>query len=829
MRMKGLVFLLAMLSPLAASAQTCPGCIQNSGVSQNAQFNVSSATIRGQLTVGNVVMSSITVSTVTSGVFIGSGAFITALNGSNILTGTISTTVITGAYPGITQVGTLSSGIWQGTPVGTQWGGTGQNFINISTGSIIYFSADGTMGTLLYGSPESLLQTNGASAPSWTSSPSVSGINIYGLPLTALSSGTLPTTITIASNSITYVNGASVVGNISGQALGGVGTISVYQISSGTLPGNIIASSVAVTGVSTGTYGGPSLYTQIRVGFDGRLYSVVQGSTTIQPSAINAGVLPSGVTVPAASINAGVLNAGVLASSVNVSGVVPGTYGNSFYIPQFTVGVDGRITSSTQVYTAALTTFSLTGFAPLQIVVGSSQQSLTQYSTFTLTPGGNLGVGTASPQNLLDVQGASDFGKAPNTSTFTANGSLIMSAPSYLQDTQEIVTSTITVEGNAFSVGTSTLVVSQGNVGIGTTSPLYTFHVVGNSYTSGQKIVGSTLTVQGNAFSVGTSTLTVVNGFVGISTTAPAYHLDVNGSVRAAKQVIVVGTGTIQGNAFSVGGSSFTVNGGSATVAYSMTAASFIGNGSGLTSVSSISVSGTSTGTWGSSGIIPSIGVGFDGRIISIASNSVVASSVAANTVGTLQLTQTGTSTGTWGGSSTIPSLTIGFDGRINAVSSTTVIASSVTLSAVQGTLYALNNATVLYPQDTSSSHLCANPWGGAVCIAGSTGTIVLSGAGSHYITILNAGTCDNGTSSDGFGFDWIVDGVQLSKNLDNTDGLAGSGFCRNQLGQPLVTSACPVVASGLSAGTHTVCMALCADTGGTVSCYRQQISYIGN
>src|ERR1019366_2008668 len=91
---------LAMAAVLAigisarASAQFCASCIQNSAISQNAQFNVSSATIRGQLTVGSLSISSMSVTTMTATVIIGGGAQITGLNASNVLSGKLSSAAL---------------------------------------------------------------------------------------------------------------------------------------------------------------------------------------------------------------------------------------------------------------------------------------------------------------------------------------------------------------------------------------------------------------------------------------------------------------------------------------------------------------------------------------------------------------------------------------------------------------------------------------------------------------------------------------------------------------------------------------------------------------
>jgi hypothetical protein len=66
---------------------------------------VGTSSVTQALTVqGNATVSGIT----TSGTFSGSGLLITSLNASNLTSGTVSSSVISGAYSGITSVGTLS-------------------------------------------------------------------------------------------------------------------------------------------------------------------------------------------------------------------------------------------------------------------------------------------------------------------------------------------------------------------------------------------------------------------------------------------------------------------------------------------------------------------------------------------------------------------------------------------------------------------------------------------------------------------------------------------------------------------------------------------------
>lgn len=371
--------LLAALPAIASAEGGCPTCIQNSAAAQNAQFNVSSATIRGVLTVGELNMSTVTASTITAGAFFGDGNKLTNLNASQLLSGTIPSAAVSGTYPGITSVGAISAGTWHGNPIGTQWGGTGQNFVNVSTGSLIYFSNNGIMSTLLPGDPQGLLQTNGYSAPVWTSSPSVSGIHIYGIPLTALAAGTLPTSIIVSSNSIPYVSGASIVGNISGAAAVYTGPIQLSQLSSGTLSNFVVASSITVTQVLAGVYGDSSHIPQIKFQNDGRASTVTVLALSVPLTDLQNGTLPNGVTVPATSINAGVLNGSVIASSVAATGVTPGTYGDANHSVQVTFGGDGRATNATNVLLPTLL-WSLSG---ADIVPSSVTNRVVVYSSMT--------------------------------------------------------------------------------------------------------------------------------------------------------------------------------------------------------------------------------------------------------------------------------------------------------------------------------------------------------------------------------------------------------------------------------------------------------------
>ncbi|MDE2312978.1 MAG: hypothetical protein KGL04_02230, partial [Elusimicrobia bacterium] len=103
-------------------------------------------------------------------------------------------------YTNITGVGTLTSGTWQATAVGTGYGGTGQNWSGVATGALPYFSASGVMGTLGAGTNGYVLEMS-AGEPSWQPAPS--GANLLTSSNVWSGEQSFENSVTMAGSSIT--------------------------------------------------------------------------------------------------------------------------------------------------------------------------------------------------------------------------------------------------------------------------------------------------------------------------------------------------------------------------------------------------------------------------------------------------------------------------------------------------------------------------------------------------------------------------------------------------------------------------------------------------
>lgn len=160
-----------------------------------------------------------------------------AINGNQITSGTVGSSYISGSYTGITGVGTLTAGVWNGTTIDPGYGGTGQSAY--TTGDLLYATGTTTLAKLGIGTSNQILTSTG-SAPQWTSGSSIT----VGTATNAVNVGTTAVSAN-ASHYLTFVSATSGNNPIS------VDADLTYNPSTNTLTAGTV---VATTGISGGTF-----------------------------------------------------------------------------------------------------------------------------------------------------------------------------------------------------------------------------------------------------------------------------------------------------------------------------------------------------------------------------------------------------------------------------------------------------------------------------------------------------------------------------------------------------------------------------------------------
>lgn len=217
---------------------------------------------------------------------------------------------------------------------------------------------------------------------------------------------------------------------------------------------------------------------------------------------------------------------------------------------RLTTGLSGNsprvgINSSTPIATLAVQGSG--GTNPLAIV------SSTGSSLLTVLTNGNVGIGTASPSSKLDVPVSNGTLKFHDSTTAgglwtIGNGVFGVGNVAYFA-ASGVNNLTLATGGtrDTFTYGTPRLTVlaSNGNIGIGTTTPLSNLVIQGYGTSSPFTVVSST--------SVGSMFTILQNGNVGVNTTSPINKFSVQGGVSmldlgvniTGNGVCVTATGTI--------------------------------------------------------------------------------------------------------------------------------------------------------------------------------------------------------------------------------------------------------------------------------------------
>jgi hypothetical protein len=255
--------------------------IANTGVSaatygSGSQVPVFAVNSQGQLT--SVTNTSIAIAAgAVSG--LAPSATTDTTNASNITSGTLGTSRLSGSYTGITGVGTLTAGVWNGTAIGVAYGGTGLT-ATPTNGQLAIGNGTGySLATLTAGTNVSISNTAGGITISAT--PAAGGtvssvamtvpafLTVSGSPITT--SGTLA--VTLSGTALPVANGGSGATTLSGYLIGngtsaftasttipstaitGLGTMATQNANSVAITGGTIdGTSIGATTISTGNF-----------------------------------------------------------------------------------------------------------------------------------------------------------------------------------------------------------------------------------------------------------------------------------------------------------------------------------------------------------------------------------------------------------------------------------------------------------------------------------------------------------------------------------------------------------------------------------------------
>jgi len=446
----------------------------------------------------------------------GPGTNISNLNASSLVNGTVPSQVVSGSYSGITSVGTLSQLIVSGF----------STINSIRIGGALY---DASFGPGLSGQ----ILISSSTGISWTTA-SLNGIltgsgTINTLPKFNAANSLTNSNITDTGAVVTIGVGVSIAGFSSSIGFYGPGTfitnLNASNLVTGTVPSAVVSGSYSgitsvgnltnlnVIGIATAT------------GFSGNGANL---------TSLNATNLASG-TVASARISgtySGITSVGTL-TSLNVSGI--STLSTLFlagavYDSTNSPGLANSILSSNGSAVVWLAPSAGGGgggtiggsIAVNQVAFGVSANNIQGISTFILR-NGFLGLNTTVPSSLLDVRGTVNVTGITTLSLLNLSGQLYDRSLGS-GTTGQLLTSTnsgvawTTIDaiyyqlgvnqiafgfGSDTIAGVSTFVFSNGNVGIGTSSPKGSLDIKGN-YVFDTKQIGLT-TLPGNVLSVNMS------------------------------------------------------------------------------------------------------------------------------------------------------------------------------------------------------------------------------------------------------------------------------------------------------------------------------------
>lgn len=143
-------------------------------------------------------------------------ADITTRSAADLNTGTLPSGRIAGSYTGITAVGTIATGVWQGTVVASGYGGTGQP--TYDKGEILHGTAGGSLARLGIGSAGQVLTVSGGDV-AWAAAGGGDVDSVFGRTGAVVAVAGDYGVDKGGTGQTTFTNGQLLIGNTTGNTL----------------------------------------------------------------------------------------------------------------------------------------------------------------------------------------------------------------------------------------------------------------------------------------------------------------------------------------------------------------------------------------------------------------------------------------------------------------------------------------------------------------------------------------------------------------------------------------------------------------------------------